>query len=107
MNGMNDRGRDAATVLRFSAHARERMTQRGITDQEVDEALGNAYRTEIATASTRIQDVLSSGEALERVDVSGETGAGRHLRVSRPRAAPDLVISVVELEDSAPAKEAR
>jgi hypothetical protein len=89
----------APVVLRFSAHARERMTERGISEHEVDEALANAYRTDVATAATRIQDMLSSDEALERLDVSGETEAGRRLRVSRPRATPDLVISVVELED--------
>jgi len=92
----------AEAVLEFSDHARDRMTERGISEQEVRDALSNAYRTETTRASTRIQDVLSPSETLERIDVSGITGEGRRLRVTRPQSKPALVISVVDLGDEAP-----
>ena len=87
----------AATALRFSDHARDRMTERGISEQEVRDALANAFSEETMKASTRIQDVLTPSEMLERLDVSGTTGEGRRLRVTRPQSKLDLVISVVDL----------
>lgn len=91
---------DVAAVVRFSDHARDRMTERGISEQEVRDALANAYQTETTKASTRIQDVLTPSETLERLDVSGTTGEGRRLRVTRPRSKPELIVSVVDLGDA-------
>jgi uncharacterized protein DUF4258 len=92
--------RDVATALTFSDHARDRMTERGISEQEVRDALANAFRTETTKASARLQDVLTPSEMLERLEVSGTTTEGRRLRVTRSRAKPDLVVSVVELEEA-------
>ena len=91
---------DVGTAVRFSDHARDRMTERGIGEQEVTDALANAYRTETTKASTRIQDVLAPSEMLERLEVFGTTSDGRRLRVIRPEAIPDLVISVMEIDEA-------
>jgi len=50
-------------ALRFSAHARERMRERGITAREVDEALGHVQ-------------VESPGSSAGRVNLWGETAGG-------------------------------
>jgi hypothetical protein len=92
----------AEAVLEFSDHARDRMTERRISEHEVRDALANAYRTETVQASKRIQDVLSPSEMLERIDVCGTTDGGRRLRVTRPQSKPALVISVVDLGDEGP-----
>ena len=98
---------EAGRALRFSDHARDRMTERRISEQEVKNALANAYRTETTKASARIQDVLTPSEMLERLEVSGTTSDGRQLRVIRPRAKPDLVISVMEIDEADASGEAR
>jgi len=91
---------EVETALRFSDHARDRMTERGISEQEVKEALANADRRETTRASTRIQDVLTPSQMLERLEVFGTTSGGRRLRVTCPRSKPDLVMSVMELDEA-------
>lgn len=86
-------------VLEFSDHARDRMAQRRISEDEVRDALANAYRTETTASSARIQDLITPPEMLERLDVWGTTDQGRRLRVTRPQSKPALVISVVDLGD--------
>ena len=85
-------------VLEFSDHARDRMTQRRITEDEIRDALANAYRTETTTPASA-QSMAALPEMLERLDVWGTTDQGRRLRVTRPQSKPAVVISVVDLGD--------
>lgn len=72
----------------FSAHARQRMRERGISQEEVEEALRNAY----AVTPTDIP---------ESVHLLGRTGVGRRLRISRMRFTDDEAdaVYVYVLED--------
>jgi hypothetical protein len=65
-------------------HAKERMQQRGITSQEVEEALTNA-------------SVTAPGKLPGRVSLVGATAAGKPIRLVRLEHFP-VIVSVVSLE---------
>jgi hypothetical protein len=72
--------------LRFSGHAQDRLSERRITEEEVEEALDNSQ-------------VETPGRTADRVNKWGDTEAGRMLRVTVYRDAPDFVLSVVAPEE--------
>lgn len=54
--------------MNFTAHARQRMVERNISEAEVDEALTNVQKREAARD--------------QRLNVWGRTNAGRRLRIT-------------------------
>lgn len=68
--------------LRYSAHARQRMQQRGITEEDVETALNRQIRTE-------------PGNQLGSVWVYGYAADGTILKVCVPTADRTTVITVV------------
>jgi hypothetical protein len=68
--------------LRFSGHAQDRMRERRITEQEVEEALENSR-------------VETPGHTFDRVNRWGETDGGRMLRITLYHDAQDFILSVV------------
>ena len=72
--------------LVYSEHAQMRMQERGITSQEVDEAMANTF-------------LPPPGVPSVKGHVWGKTAAGRNLRVTRLRGREEMVISVVAPED--------
>ena len=66
----------------FSEHARRRMRERGISEQEVTEALGRVFAQTPAITWTR-------------VNLWGSTFEGRTLRITTYRYHHEYVITVV------------
>jgi hypothetical protein len=72
--------------VEFSRHAKERMARRHIGPEEVEQAIENAF----AETPARTPD---------RVNVWGETQAGRRPRITTYRNRPDFILSVVAPEE--------
>lgn len=66
----------------YSAHARQRMRERKISRQEVEEALANVY-------------VVTPGTTPRRVNRWGRTSVGRRLRITMYEDDPRFIITVV------------
>jgi hypothetical protein len=75
--------------LIFSTHAIERMIERRIGWWEIIEALGQLERE-------------TPGVTQDRVNRWGRTRAGRRLRITQYRNAPDFVITVVAVGEEHP-----
>ena len=70
----------------YSEHAEIRMRERGITAQEVEEALANTF-------------LPPPGVPSVKGHTWGTTSAGRRLRVTLPKGPRKLVVSVVAPKD--------
>ena len=66
----------------FGAHARQRMRERGISEEEVEEAQRNVY-------------AVTPANRPDRVNLWGRTEAGRRLRITTYRDNPRFIITVV------------
>jgi hypothetical protein len=75
---------DPSETLIFLEHAKERMQQRGITPQEVEEAFSNATVT--------APEVVPG-----KISLLGTTAAGKPMRLMRLEHFP-VIVSVVSLE---------
>jgi hypothetical protein len=73
--------------MEYSAHAKERMADRRISKEEVEEAAAAVYMT-------------TPGHPTDRVNLWGKTKAGKRLRITVPRERRDFVITVAEVEES-------
>jgi hypothetical protein len=74
-------------TLIFSEHAERRMMERGITPQEVEEALANTF-------------LPPPGIPSVKGHVWGTTSSGRRLRVTRSMTHQNLIISAVTPVDA-------
>jgi hypothetical protein len=73
--------------LTFSDHANYRMRERGITRQEVEEALVNTF-------------LPPPGIPSVKGHIWGTTSNGRRLRITRSRTRENLIVSAVAPEDA-------
>jgi hypothetical protein len=78
-------GEVSVESLVYSEHAALRMRQRGITPEEVKEALGNTF-------------LPPPGIPSVRGHIWGTTSAERKLRVTLSKEKPNVVVSVVAPE---------
>ncbi len=67
----------------FTAHARDRMQERGISEREVEEALENEY-------------AVTPGSTTDTVNRWGRARSGRRLRITTYRFNSRFIITVVE-----------
>jgi hypothetical protein len=73
--------------LVYSEHAERRMRERGITPEEVDEALANTF-------------LPPPGIPSVKGHVWGTTSRGRRLRITKSMSRENLIVSVVAPVDA-------
>ncbi len=74
-------------TLTFSEHAQHRMRDRGITRQEVQEALANTF-------------LPPPGIPSVKGHIWGTTASGRRLRITKSRTRENLIVSAAAPEDA-------